>query len=108
MMPSTAPGTELKRALGAGFVRLGAAVTFESLASRPWASITFAGERHRLVLSLPGPGAQAAVDAFLDGLEDREFALRGHVLADIEATDIQRDEDGQLRLTLEALTIEGD
>lgn len=105
-MRLTAAGAELRRALGVDFVNLGAAVTFDSLTSRPWASITFAGERHRLVLSLPGPGAQAAVDAFLDGLEDREFALRGHVVADIEATGIERDADGQIRLTLEALTVE--
>ena len=105
-MGATDAGAELRRALGANFVTFGAAVTFESLTSRPWASITFAGERHKLTLCLPGPGAQAAVDAFLDGLEDREFALRGHVVADIEATGIQRDEDGQVRLTLEALTVE--
>lgn len=104
----TAASAELRRALGVVFVGFGAAVTFESLTSRPWASITFAGERHKLVLRLPGPGAQAAVDAFLDGLADREFALRGHIVADIEATGIERDGDGQLRLTLEALTVEDD
>ena len=105
-MRATEAGAELRRALGANFVTFGAAVTFESLTSRPWASITFAGERHKLVLCLPGPGAQAAVDAFLEGLEDREFALRGHVVADIAATEVERDEDGQVRLTLEALTVE--
>ena len=105
-MSPTAAGTELRRALRLFFASLGAPVTFDAMASRPWASITFSGERHRLALCLPGPGAQAAVDAFLDGLEDREFALRGHILADIEAAGIQRDADGQLRLTLEALTVE--
>ena len=104
----TRAGAELKRALRAYFVSLGAAATFESVTSRPWASITFAGERHRLSLSLPGPGAQAAVDAFLDGLEDRDFGLRGQILADIEATGIRRDADGQIRLSLEALTVEDD
>lgn len=105
-MSQTIAGAELKRALRATFVTFGAPVVFESLTSRPWASITFSGERHRLVLCVPGPGAQAAVDAFLDGLEDREFALRGHVLADIEAAGVERDSDGQIRLTLEALTVE--
>ena len=105
-MSPTAAGTELKRVLRFYFIGLGAPVTFESVASRPWASITFSGERHRLALCLPGPGAQAAVDTFLDGLEDREFGLRGHVLADIEAAGIQRDADGQIRLRLEALTVE--
>jgi hypothetical protein len=102
----TAAGAELRRALRGSFVALGAAVTFESLISRPWASITFSGERHKLVLCLPGPGAEAAVEAFLDGLADREFALRGHVVADIEATGMERDGDGEVRLMLEALTVE--
>jgi hypothetical protein len=105
-MSPTLAGTELKRALRGYFATLGAPVTFESVASRPWASITFSGERHRLSLCLPGPGAQAAVDAFLDGLEDREFGLRGHILADIEAAGVERDADGQIRLILEALTVE--
>ena len=105
MSPPVA-GTELRRALRSYFEGLGAPVAFESSTSRPWASITFSGERHHLTLCLPGPGAQAAVDAFLDGLAEREFALRGHVLADIEAAGIQRDADGQIRLTLEALTVE--
>ena len=106
MMAATTAGAELKRALRRWFAGVGAAVTFEASASWPWASITFAGERHRLTLSLPGPGAQAAVDAFLDGLGEREFALRGHLLADIEAIGVARDADGQIRLTLEALTVE--
>ena len=103
---NTVAGTELKRTLRGWFTALGAPLTVEALASRPWASITFSGERHRLTLCLPGPGAQAAVDAFLDGLAEREFALRGHILADIEATGIERDADGQIRLVLEALTVE--
>ena len=105
-MSLTEAGAELRRVLRLCFAGLGASVTFESVASRPWASITFSGERHRLTLCLPGPGAQAALDAFLDGLEDREFALRGQLLADSEATGVARDPDGQIRLTLEALTVE--
>ena len=105
MMPTEA-GAELKRALRGYFVELGAPVTVEALASRPWASITFAGERHRLALCLPGPGAAAAADTFLDGLEERDFVLRGHILADIEAIGVERDSDGQVRLVLDALTVE--
>ncbi len=105
-MTLTEAGAELRRALRACFVELGAAVAFEAAASRPWASITFSGERHRLTLCLPGPGAAAAVEMFLDGLEERDFALKDHVLADIEATGVERDADGQVRLTLEALTVD--
>lgn len=107
-MTLTVAGVELRRVLRAWFAGLGAPVAFEALTSRPWASITFSGERHRLTLNLPGPGAEAAVDAFLDGLAERDFALRGHILADIEAVGVARDADGQLRLQLEALTVEAD
>jgi hypothetical protein len=104
-MRRPAAGEELKRALRVIFVIFGAAVAIESVASRPWASITFSGERHRLALYLPGPGAEAAADLFLDGLAEREFALRGHILADIALAE-RSDEDGQVRLVLEALTVE--
>jgi hypothetical protein len=104
MIAAPYAGDALKRALRAHFVHLGAAVAIESLASRPWASITFSGERHRLVLCIPGPGAAAAADAFLDGLDERDFALRGHILADIVLAE-RRDEDEQVRLVLEALTV---
>lgn len=104
-MSAPAAGDELKRALRVNFVKIGAAVAIESLVSRPWASITFSGERHRLALYLPGPGAAAAADAFLDGLGERDFALRGHILADIVLAERCEEED-QVRLVLEALTVE--
>jgi hypothetical protein len=104
MIASPAAGDELKRALRVHFVHLGAAVAIESLASRAWASVTFSGERHRLSLCLPGPGAAAAADAFLEDLAERDFALSGHVLADIVLVD-RCEEDEQVRLILEALTV---
>lgn len=97
-------GIELERALAVQFVNFAGTVGIE-LASRPWASITFSGARHRLVLRIAGAGAAAAADAFLDGLEGREFALRGHILADIVVVREVR-EPGGVRLTLEALTVE--
>lgn len=104
MTAATAAGDALKRAIRVHFVHLGAAVAIESLASRPWASVTFSGARHRLALCIPGPGAAAAADVFLDGLAERDFALAGHVLADIFLVD-RCDEKKQVRLTLEALTV---
>lgn len=91
-----AAADELRRVVCAGG-------EIEALASRPWASATFSGERHELVLRLPLPAAIA----FLDGLEEREFALRDHVLVDIALVSADRGGDGA-RLTLEALTIEAD
>jgi hypothetical protein len=104
----TPAGAELSRALRATFATFGAAPTFDAVLSRPWASITFSGERHRISLCLPGPGAAAAAEAFLDGLAERDFPLRGHILADIDACEVARDAHGQVRLTLEALTVEAD
>lgn len=101
----TPAGEELKRAMRDAFLSFGATAEAEVLASRPWASITFSGERHRLTLRIGGDGAAAAADAFLDGLAEREFELRGHILADIAVVADMREDDGT-RLTLEALTVE--
>ncbi|HYI64032.1 MAG TPA: hypothetical protein VEW71_04020 [Allosphingosinicella sp.] len=98
-------GDELERAICASFGRLPATLKVEERSSRPWASITFAGARHRLRLSLRGPSAAASADAFLAGLPEREFDLRGHFMADIALIEDVRG-DGSVRLTLEALTVE--
>lgn len=100
----TKAGEALQRALCATFLIL---ATVERHECRDWASVTFSGARHRLVLRLEGEGAAAEADRFLDGLAEREFALEGHILADIALVADER--DGQaVRLTLEALTIETD
>ena len=98
-------GEELARALGVQFVHFAGSAEILELTGRRWASVTFSGERHRLALRLRGAGAAAAADAFLDGLDEREFALRGHILADIALLGEVREGD-VVRLTLEALTVE--
>lgn len=77
----------------------------EEIRSRSWASATFAGVRHELTMRLEGDGAEACADAFLHGLEEREFDLRGHILADIALVSQTR-ATGLVRLSLEALTLE--
>lgn len=98
-------GEELIRALRVHLASFAGAVHVEERVSRRWASITFSGERHRLRLRLRGPDAAAAADAFVDGLSEREFNLRGHILADIFLVEDRREDDA-VRLTLEALTVE--
>jgi hypothetical protein len=52
---------------------------------------------------------RTAADTFLAGLEAAEFALRGHILADIALiTDARRDGGGSVLLQLEALTVKDD
>lgn len=72
--------------------------------SEEWASITFSGERHRLAVRLTGAGAPAAVDAFLHGIEEREFTLPGHIVADVALVSVQLEAEA-VTLVLEVLTI---
>lgn len=99
--------TALVRALRASFTGFTGLISIEELESRSWASITFSGQRHRLLLSLEGVGAGAMAASFLDGLSDREFDLVGHILVDIICAG--KDDSGEtVTLSLEALTIEAD
>lgn len=100
-------GDELDRALKLYFSGFSGRVVIEGARSRSWASITFSGAHHRLSLLLDGHGAGEAVSAFLNGLGEREFALRGHLVADI-AGDLDELREDWARLTLEALTVELD
>jgi hypothetical protein len=98
-------GEALARAIGLNFLNFTGIVALDPPASRRWASITFSGERHLLDLRLTGEDAVRAADRFLDGLSEREFDLRGHIVADIALVRDVRDGD-DVRLTLEALTVE--
>ena len=84
-------------------------LTVDRIASRSWASATFTGSRHDLDLRLEGEGAEAKADAFLEQLDEAEFQLRGHILADIKLI-AQRRHRGLagmvVMLSLEALTVE--
>lgn len=101
--------TALLRALGARFAEFGGTFQIEELSSRCWASVTFSGARHRIVFSLAGAGAGAAADSFLEGMEEAEFDLRGHILADITLLGEERDGAGEnVQVRIEALTVEDD
>lgn len=52
----------------------------------PWASITFAGSRHEVMLDFAGPEAVAAGERFIAALPDHEFALPGQLVADATVT----------------------
>ena len=102
-------GEALRRALRVMFVMFRGTVAVEPLACRRWASIAFAGARHRLLLTLCGAGAATAADLFLAGLADMQFDLAGHVVVDIGATGDEREENDEVvRLTIEALVVEAD
>ena len=72
-----------------------------------WQSLTFVGERHRLELRVAGPQSGETVDRLRTGLEDAEFDICGHVVADVAIIgEPVRASDGSTTLVVEALTIE--
>jgi hypothetical protein len=97
--------TALLRALQSRLGGFAGEVAIDELVSRNWASVTFTGARHRLSLRLVGVDAGAAADIFLAGMEEAEFDLRDHILADIVLARQAR-EEASVTLFLEALTVE--
>ena len=92
----------LLRALLRDAAARGCAVDAEIGASTHWASATFTGARHRLMLR----GASGAVlDAWLAGLPEAELPLRRHLVADVAVLAIRRG-GGLLSAEIEALTVE--
>jgi hypothetical protein len=73
--------------------------------STDWQSLTFTGEQHRLLLHLVGPDAELACRRLTDGLEDADFSLPGHIVADIRAERRSATGDGSIIIAVEALTI---
>lgn len=106
-IPMSKPATALLRALLArGGVRRDR-ILLTDYRSIDWQSLTFVGERHRLGVRIPAPDAGAVVSRITGGIEDAEFAIPGHIVADIAliAAPTQED-DGSVVFELEALTIE--
>ncbi|KLE33197.1 hypothetical protein AAW01_04305 [Aurantiacibacter gangjinensis] len=72
-----------------------------------WASITFAGSRHRVVLRFDGAEAVDAGECFIAFLPEHEFAIRGQLVADaaVVAADSAM-EPPSLTVTCEILLLE--
>ena len=77
--------------------------------STDWRSLTFNGQRHQIQFRIPGPNACEIVDRMCGGIEDAEFSIPGHVVADIALLRAPKYAfNGTITLTVEALTIEAD
>jgi hypothetical protein len=91
----------LERALvqAAGFAGVAAAVTDAGWTR--WASATFTGARHKFELEVvPSP----QVDGWLAALPEHEFALTGHLVADLVVTAVRAGD--AMQVSIEALTVE--
>ncbi len=82
----------------------------ESVATRPWSSATFEGERHRFDLRLHGD-AEAIGDALVrlvESLPDAEFDLPGQIVAEAKLMAVRVDPDPSVlaaALVVEFLTV---
>ena len=75
--------------------------------SSDWRSLTFSGERHRIDLRIPGPGAAGIAETLTRDLGDAEFSVPGQIVADIAVEGAMLEHpDGAISLTVEALTVE--
>ena len=75
--------------------------------STDWQSLTFIGEQHKIRLRIPAPDASEISGRLVNGLEDCEFSIPGHVVADIALLgEPERQADGSVALTIEALTVQ--
>ncbi len=74
---------------------------------KPWASITFAGARHRFTLKFRGEEAVAAGECFIVFLPDHEFTIPGQLVADAAVTAVEHLLEPQvLMVTCELLLLE--
>ena len=75
---------------------------------RNWASVTFSGTRHSVVIAFTGTEAVAAGEAFIDALPDHEFAIPRQLVADaaVVAVDHTALPEPRLEVTAELLLLE--
>lgn len=75
---------------------------------RSWASVTFAGTRHSVVIAFTGTEAVTAGEGFIDALPDHEFTIPRQLVADaaVVAVDHTALPEPRLEVTAELLLLE--
>ena len=76
--------------------------------STDWQSLTFTGERHRLIVRISGENAGTAADRLCSGIENAELSGSGVIIADISVEARHDDREGGVEVTFEALTVDKD
>ena len=77
-------------------------------AERNWASVTFSGTRHSVVLAFTGAEAVAAGEAYIEALPDHEFAIPRQLVADAAVVEVEHTArpEPRLEVTAELLLLE--
>ncbi|HKX91638.1 MAG TPA: hypothetical protein VJM15_04345 [Sphingomicrobium sp.] len=105
-LPMSAAGSALLRALVARAAVRRDRILLIEFRSTEWQSLTFIGERHEICLRVLGPQSGCAAERLTQGLANAEFAIPGHIVADIAVADTPAPaDDGSMTVRLEALTI---
>ena len=91
----------LERRLRIAAEAAGVAIDVRDSVATPWASATFNGARHRLIIA----SDDAGFDAWLAGLPEADLPLRGHLVADLAVADPALPAEGRTA-TIEVLTVE--
>lgn len=92
----------LWRALERSAAAAGCTVTLIYQQALPWASATFTGARHKIMVA---SDTSAGLAAWVDQLEDADFNLPGHLVADLSVGRIEKI-GTRSRVAIEALTVE--
>jgi len=74
-------------------------------AEKAWASITFSGTRHEVVLEFCGAEAVAAGEDLIERLPDHEFTLPGQLVADATITKVDHRFGAMERLEVTAVLL---
>ncbi|MEL7190536.1 MAG: hypothetical protein AAGK17_13360 [Pseudomonadota bacterium] len=74
----------------------------------PWASITFSGTRHEIVLDFVGSQAVEVGEDFIANLPDHEFTIPAQLVAEASVTEVDHrfGEDEQMVVTAVLLLLE--
>lgn len=77
-------------------------------AERAWASVTFSGTRHSVVLAFTGAEAVVVGEALIDALPDHEFAIPGQLVADAAVVRVEHAllPEPRLEVELEVLMLD--
>ena len=105
LRPRRGPGDRLREAV------MGLAGGMASVVrhgERSWASVTFAGARHRLDLVFAGASGVEAGEQFIAALPDHEFAIAGQLVADatVIAVDHRVMPEPRMAVTCELLLLD--
>jgi len=95
-------GVLLERALPRHAALCGIDLSIVSAGWTRWASATFAGARHELLLAAP---PSPALDTWIAQLPEAEFVLRGHLVADLTVESRTR-VGNRVELKIGVLTVE--